>query len=174
MNILDAESVAGGMKGLLGLLLLVFPLSAQILPSLPPSDRVLSREEVKNFWIHHLRRSPLPPRGNGLHPEKQQRHAAAKEAILRQIARIHLGHFDIQARLAQLEHNVEAHERRGETDLAETTEIRLFRLREHLLNLARLEAEIELARKLDDHLDRIDALESQIDTLRQQIQTDCH
>ncbi|BCX48483.1 hypothetical protein HAHE_23910 [Haloferula helveola] len=139
------------------------------LPEIPRSDRVLSLDEVKNYWINTLCRAPLPAKGNGLHPEQQQRRVAAEQQILDRIRQIREGKHDTAAQLARLAHNADAYDKLGDAAAAGETEARLFALREHLAKLAKLEAERALAEKLDEELDRIDSLEAEISSLKSQI-----
>lgn len=144
-------------------------LAALELPAIPASDRVLTREEVKNFWMNHIQRSPLPPKGTGLHPDVQRAHAQAKVDRAKLIQRIKAGDFDTRAQLARLEHNVDALEKLGDMEAAKATEERLHKLREHLATLAKLQADRELAKRASEALDRIAALEAEIATLESEI-----
>ncbi|MEM9238307.1 MAG: hypothetical protein AAGB14_16165, partial [Verrucomicrobiota bacterium] len=77
------------------LLLLGFPLCAAELPTIPASDRILSSQEVKNYWLNVLHRKPLPPKSTGLHPQKQQ---ARQDEIVRRrklISGIRAGSHDL-------------------------------------------------------------------------------
>ncbi len=147
----------------------LLPLAASDFPAIPDSTRILSREEVKNFWVNHLRRRPLPPRPNGLHPERQR---AWDQAIAQRRSRIRAirnGHHDTRAQLVRLEHNAEAWDRLGLPEQAKEVEARLYTLREHLATIAKLEAEKRLWIRLGEALDRIDELEREISNLRAEV-----
>jgi hypothetical protein len=150
-------------------LLLACSLKAGNLPSVPPSDRVLSTEEVKNYWLNAIPKKKLPPKANGLHPEDQ----AHRERVIQQrknlMQQVRQGVHDTDAKLATLAHNVDAHTKRGEDQKAKHAEERLFALREHLSKLATLEVQRETARKLAEAHDQIAGLESEISALRQTI-----
>lgn len=158
------------------MLLSACALHAAELPSIPPSERILGPEEVKNYWLNALPMMELPAKGSGLHPEQtaiRQREIRARKSLIGQIKK---GAHDIDAKLASLRHNADAHTRRGEGEKAQQAETRLWALREHLSKLATLKAQRETAEKLGEATDQIASLEAEISSLRQAIgnQTNCN
>lgn len=115
------------------------PLAAANFPVVPRSERVLSEEDVKDFWITRLRSMPFPPPASGeLEGESErERELARRKALTREIRE---GLHDVAARLVSLSHNVEVWSRRGDEHAAARTEATLVRLRERLARLAELEA----------------------------------
>lgn len=113
------------------------PLAAANFPVVPRSERVLSEEDVKDFWITRLRSMPFPPPEPGELEGESERELARRKALTQEIRE---GLHDVAARLVSLNHNVEAWIRRGNLDEAARTEERLVRLRERLARLAELEA----------------------------------
>jgi hypothetical protein len=143
------------------------PLSAADFPVIPPSDRVLTVQEVKSYWLNRLRAQPLPPETTRLHPEK----AAARRAEIRRrralMEDIRAGHHDLAARLVCLSHNLEAWSRRGEDAKSDACEQRLIRLREHVATLAALEARREAAVKVGEAAERMAAMSEEIRRLKE-------
>ena len=151
------------------LLLFTGSLYAAEPPKVPASDRILSSKEVKNYWLNAIPKIKLPAKGNGLHPEQQakrERVIQERKALMHQIKQ---GAHDVDAKLASLAHNVDAHIQRGEEKKSKLAEERLYTLREHLSKLATLEAQREAARKLSEAADQIASLESEIASLNQTI-----
>lgn len=143
------------------------PLSAADFPVVPPSDRVLTVQEVKTFWLNRLRFQALPPKATLLHPEKD---AARRAEIHRRRAlmeEIRVGQHDLAARLVCLSHNVEAWTRLGEETKSDACEQRLIRLREHVAKLATLEAQREAAVKVGEAADRMAAMSEEIQQLKE-------
>lgn len=143
------------------------PLAAADFPVLPPSDRVLSVEQVKTYWVNRLRSQPLPPKATRLYPEKE---AARRAEIQRRRAlmeAIRQGHHDLAARLVCLSHNVEAWSRLGNETRSAEVEQRLIRLREHVARLATLEAQREAAVKVGAAADRMAAMGEEIQRLKE-------
>jgi ubiquinone biosynthesis protein Coq4 len=150
-------------------LLVVASLRAADLPAIPPSDKILTVEQVKNYWLNAIPKTKLPAKGNGLHPEQQAARAQAITRLRTQMTEIKQGRHDIDARVASLVHNVDAYTKLGEEEKAKMAEERLFALREHLSKLATLEVQRDTARKLGEATDRIASLEREINTLQQTI-----
>lgn len=151
------------------LLLVATPALALELPGIPPSDRILSLEQVRNFWINSIRGARMPPRPNGLHPKEQEKWDRQLAERRRLVRAIREGTHDTRAQLARLEHNAAAWDRLGDDTRAAQAEERLHALREHLAKLAELEERRRLWVKLGESLDRIDALEAEISSLRAEL-----
>ncbi|MEK7951100.1 hypothetical protein [Luteolibacter soli] len=133
---------------------------------MPPSDRVLTVEQVKTFWVSRLRSEALPSKSTALHPEKD---AARRSEIHRRrglMEEIRAGHHDLAARLVCLSHNVEAWSRLGDEPKSDAAEQRLIRLREHVAKLATLEAQREAAVKVGEAADRMIARSEEIQQLK--------
>lgn len=145
---------------------------AQLAP-IPESDRVLTQEEVKNYWINQIRNAPLGSRPLGLEPEKQKEWDSKVRGRKRQIAEIRGGGYDNQARLAQLKHNTVAWQRLGDSEKSGKAKQELMELEVHLAQLAKLKAEKkraeEEARAAQASKEHMQRLESEISALRQQI-----
>ena len=139
------------------------------MPVIPPSERILSLDEVKNFWIHSLRGRPIPPKPSGLYPERIAAWRSALRSRRDRIEAIRGGIHDTEARLAQLAHNAEAHRRRGDEAGRHRSERELFELREHLATLAKLQAERRAAQDLSRAARQVDALASEVSSLRAEI-----
>ncbi|MEP4076817.1 hypothetical protein [Haloferula sp.] len=153
----------------LSLLLLVCSLHGAELPAIPESNRVLTSDEVKNYWLNAIPKMELPAKGNGLHPEQQakrERKIEQRKTLMREIKS---GKYDVDAKLASLSHNVVAHTQLGETDKAKMSEERLYLLREHLSKLATLKAQRDIAEKLSEATDQIASLKAEISSLEQTI-----
>ena len=143
------------------------PLSAAHFPVVPPSDRVLTVEQVKTFWVSRLRTETLPPKATLLHPEKD---ATRRSEIQRRqglMEEIRAGQHDLAARLVCLSHNVEAWSRLGDEPNSDATEQRLIRLREHVAKLATLEAQREAAVKVGEAADRMATMSEEIQRLKE-------
>ncbi len=143
------------------------PLTAAHFPTLPPSDRVLSTTEVKNFWMDHLQSQPLTPPTTLLHPEKEearQREIARRDDL---ITAIREGQHDLAARLVCLSHNVEAWNRRGDDSKSYEAERQLLAVREHVARIATLEAQREAAVKLGQAADRVAVMDAELQRLRE-------
>lgn len=143
------------------------PLSAADFPLVPPSDRVLTVEQVKTFWVNRLRSEALPPKATLLHPETN---AARRSEIERRrclMEEIYAGQHDLAARLVCLSHNVEAWSRLGDETKSDATEQRLIRLREHVARLATLEAQREAAVKVGEAADRMATMSEEIQRLKE-------
>jgi len=142
------------------------PLSAAHFPVVPPSDSVLTVQQVKAFWVSRLRSQPLPRKSTPLLPEKN---AARRAEIQRRrglMEEIRAGQHDLAARLVCLSHNVEAWSRLGDETKSEAAEQRLIRLREHVAKLATLEARREAAVKVGEAAERMATMGEEIQRLK--------
>lgn len=142
------------------------PLTAADFPRVPPSDRVLSTMEVKDFWVNHLSSQPLAP-PTRLHPETEEARQREIERRDSLIAAIRNGQHDLAARLVSLSHNVEAWTRLGEDNKAYEAERQLLAVREHVARIATLEAQREAAIKLGQAADRVAVMDAELQRLRQ-------
>ena len=142
------------------------PLSAAHFPVVPPSDRVLTVEQVKTFWVSRLRSEALPSKATALHPEKDIARRAEIQRRRGLMEEIRAGHHDLAARLVCLSHNVEAWSRLGDETKSDSSEQRLIRLREHVAKLATLEAQREAAVKVGEAADRMAAMGEEIQELK--------
>ena len=158
------------LRGLLLSLCACLPLAAESLPRLPASDRVLTEAEVKNFWLNTIRQRPVPPTPSRLYPEHRQRRQHLIEERADLMHAIRGGSYDIEARLACLQHNVAAWKARGNPDKAWETEKQLLRLREHVAKLDTLQAQKAAAEKVSATADEVAALKAEIEQLRAQVQ----
>jgi hypothetical protein len=147
----------------------ILPLSAESLPELPASDRVLTEAEVKNFWVNTIRNRPVPAMPTRLYPEKQARWRSLIEERRNVMEAIRGGSYDTEARMACLDHNVEAWKLRGDPAQAWEAEKQLIRLREHLAKLDTLRAQKDAAEKVSAMASHVSALQAEIDSLRSQI-----
>jgi hypothetical protein len=142
------------------------PLSAADFPVVPLSDRVLTVEQVKTFWVKRLRSQALPPQATPYHPERNPVRRTEIQRRRGLTEEIRAGHHDLAARLVCLSHNVEAWSRLGDEPKSDAAEQRLIRLREHVAKLATLEAQREAAVKLGDAADRMVAMSEEIQQLK--------
>jgi hypothetical protein len=143
------------------------PLSAADFPLVPPSDRVLTVEQVKTFWVNRLRSQALPQKATLLHPEKNSTRSTEIQRRLGLMEEIRAGHHDLAARLVCLSHNVEAWSRLGDETKSDASEQRLIRLREHVAKLVTLEAQREAAVKVGEAADRMAAMSEEIQQLKE-------
>lgn len=146
--------------------------------TIPESDRMLSTEEVKNFWIHQIRKALLGSRPLGLEPEKQKKWDALVAKRKGQIAAIKRGSYDNEARLAQLRHNAEAWKRLGNLEKSRGANQQMMELEVHLAQLEALEADKkkseEEAKAAQASVEHMKRLESEIKALRAQIASSQH
>ncbi len=141
-------------------------LTARNLPSIPPSERILTIESVRNFWINSLQQQSIPTKPTGLHPEKQaawQRNLDSRESL---ITAIRNGDRNIDARLAQLRHNATAWRKQGNETEAEAAEARLREIQEHLALLETLELQRKAAQSQIDAAERLKGIEAEIAAIR--------
>ncbi len=106
------------------------PLTAADFPLVPRSDRVLTVNEVKRFWIDRLgTRSSEAPQRRMESADKSRETEVADE--------IRSGHHDVAARLVCLSHNIEAWTRLGNMEKAQESRRKLLRLRQCLAKSSR-------------------------------------
>ena len=146
---------------------------AQSFPSIPASDRVLTTQEVKNFWINKTLRTPVPPKPTGLHPHAQARWSARLRERHSFVEAIRSGQFDTKARLTKLEHNIQAWQTRDNEEKARESERDLRELREHLSRLETLRLQRKAARAQIDAAERVAELEAEIYRLQRLCNSDC-
>lgn len=138
---------------------------AESLPVLPPSTRVLSQQEVKNFWINTLRRKAVPDKPSSLRPGEL---AAWKGMIRRRgslILAIRNGEHDTPARLVQLRHNIRAWREQGADAEALAVEAELQKLEEHLSRMRTLAAQRDAAEAQVDAAESLDRIEAKLSTI---------
>lgn len=144
-------------------------LAAAGLPAIPDSERVVTRQEVKNYWIHHIRHAPVASRPLGLEPEKQRAWDARMAARQARIRAILAGNHDLDARHAQLQHNLEAWRLQENAEEVAKVEAELQRLREHLARMAALKAEKERSERATEAERRARHLEQENRSLRSRL-----
>ena len=158
----------------LRLLILTFVLSGiargmESLPTIPASDRILTVEQVRNFWINSLLRKPIPPKPSGLYPRQQatwRYQLATRQAA---ITAIESNQYATEARMAQLSHNSAAWRRRGNEVEANKCDAELRKIELHLAELETLSMQRAAAQAQIDAAERIKQLEATISSLSQ-----CH
>lgn len=133
---------------------------------IPPSDRVLSMQEVKNHWINTVRDLPIPRKPNGLHPQARERWRANLQKRQDFIEAVRSGTHDTRAELARLEHNAEAWRRQGNEERAAATTTQLRGLREHLARLELLEVQRQAALAQIEASRQLAAIQAELDALR--------
>ena len=141
-------------------------LAAQSLPTIPPSTRILTQEQVKNFWITSLQHQPIPPQPLGLHPERQsawERSVVALDALIQSVRH---GERDIDAKLVQLLHNAGAWHQLGNEKEAEAAEARLREIQGFLALMETLEMQRRAAQSQIDAAERLRDIEAEISALR--------
>lgn len=141
-------------------------LAAQNLPAIPPSERILTTESVKNFWINTLQNQPVPAKPTRLHPEQQaawQRDLDSRESLIRSIRN---GDRNIDAKLAQLGHNAAAWRRQGNETEAEAAEAKAREIHIYLARLATLELQRKAAQSQIDAVERLKNIEAEIAAIR--------
>ena len=145
-------------------------LAAQDLPEIPPSERILTTDSVKNFWLNSLQQQPIPTKPTGLHPEKQevwQRELDSRESLIKAIRN---GERNIDAKLAQLRHNAAAWRRQGNETEAEAAEAKHREIQEHLVLLEILELQRKATKAQIDSAEALKGIEAEIAAIRQS----CH
>lgn len=114
------------LNGLLLCLLLPTSLRAsEFLPAIPPSDRVITVQEVRNFWINQLLRLPIPAKPSGLYPQEQAAWRSRLNARKATLTAIETGHYGTEAKIAQLTHNAHAWRLKGNETEAKKAETEL-------------------------------------------------
>lgn len=139
---------------------------AEQLVPIPPSDRVFTVTEIKNFWVNALRKLPMPKKPSGLHPEAQEewrRNLNRRRAFVNSVR---AGDYDTQAVIVQLGHNTEAWRWRGEEEKAEATLKKLRMRQEHLARMELLEMQRRAATTQIEALENLKAIEIELSALR--------
>lgn len=132
----------------------------------PPSDRILTAGEVKNFWVNAVRALPVPNEPSGLHPGAQARWRRNLERRLDFVEAVRAGAHDTRAELVRLEHNREAWRRRGDEAQAAAAANRMRDLREHLARLETLRSQRQAARAQVETARTLEAIEAELAALR--------
>lgn len=148
---------------------LCLPLAAESFPAVPASDRVLTVAEVKNYWVNTIAKRPLPPKPTGLYPEKQAQWQQRVEQRQELMKSVRGGSYDTDAKLAALNHNVEAWRLQGDETKRTEAERQLNEFKEHLARLATLEAQRRAAEAVIEMADRVRSLEAEISSLRSEL-----
>lgn len=143
------------------------------MPQIPPSDRVLSVQEVKNFWINTIKKMPIPNKPTGLHPEKRHQWHAKLEWRKGFISDVRNGVYDTNAKLVQLKHNADAWHRQGNEKKSQVAKVQLREMNEHLARLEVLELQRRAAQAQINAAEKIRALEEEISLLRSSCSHDC-
>lgn len=142
---------------------------AESLPVLPPSTRVLTQQEVKNFWINTLRRKAVPDKPSSLRPGE----LSSWRAMIRRrgslILAVRNGDYDTPARLVQLRHNIRAWREQGAEEEALAVEAELQKLEEHLSRMRTLAAQRDAAKAQVDAAESLERIESRLSS----IETNC-
>ena len=154
---------------LLSLLLFNYSPAQESLPPIPASARILTLEEVQNYWVNQLSKKPLPKKPTGLHPEKQAQWRTIVAQRNSFIASIQAGQCKTRATLAQLRHNSAAYTALKQDDKAKKTTAQLQDLEVHLENIKTLRLQQEAARKELADSKKLDALQNRIDQLESQL-----
>ena len=144
------------MRTLILLLAFMAPLSSVAIefPKVPPSSRILTAEEVQNYWFNTLKKQPTAKRPNGLYPLQQRmwdRNQEARKASLRSIL---AGKYHGEALLAALAHNIEVYRSTEKWDALAATQSELQNILEHRSKLALLEAQRRSAERVASAAER--------------------
>ena len=141
--------------------------------SIPPSDRVLSVQEVKNFWINTTRMQRIPREPSRLHPDaraKWKRLVAQRQDF---IEAIRSGDLDTEAELAQLKHNTVAWRLQGHPEKSEASSRKRRELETHLARLQSLSAQRLAALAQADAAVQIRRLDAERLAMRSSCQKAC-
>ena len=147
--------------------------AAVVMPAIPDSGRILTLENVKNFWANSLLLSPLPPEPGGLHPAGKLEWNALVERRRTLFYEIKAGSRNIEARLAQLTHNAHTHRQLGRTAEALVVQLEYQSLAEHVARLEVLEAERQTALAQAEAARAVQRIEAEIACLRSQCTQSC-
>ncbi|MES2922520.1 MAG: hypothetical protein V4819_13285 [Verrucomicrobiota bacterium] len=140
---------------------------AQDLPAIPPSDRILTTESVKNFWLNTLQQQPVPAKPTGLHPEQQaawQQDLDSRASLIRAIRN---GDRNTDAKLAELRHNATAWRQQGNGKDADAAEAKLREIQEHLARLETLEIQRKAAQSQIDAAETLKSIAAEIAAIRE-------
>jgi hypothetical protein len=130
-------------------------LLAAPMPDLPSSERILTLENVRSYWINTLQARPIPTKPLGLHPERQsewQRKLNQRNALIESLRR---GDYDTDANLAALRHNAAVWRQQGKLAEAEAADARIREINEHLSRMATLEMQRRAAQSQIDSAQRL-------------------
>lgn len=141
-------------------------LAARSLPAIPPSTRILTTEQVKNYWINSLQHQPVPSKPSGLHPEQQSAWRRNLESLESLIRSVRNGERDTDAKLAQLRHNADAWHQLGNEPEAEAAETKLRVIQGYLALMETLEMQRKAAQSQIDAAERLKGIEAEIAALR--------
>lgn len=141
--------------------------ASDFLPAIPPSDRVITVQEVRNFWINQLLRLPIPTKPSGLYPQEQAAWRSRLNARKATLTAIESGHYGTEAKIVQLTHNAHAWRLKGNETEAKKAETELRNIELHLAKLATLSLQREAAQAQIDSAERIRAIEAEVSTCRQ-------
>lgn len=123
------------MRTLVLLLLLTLSAHAWIddhpLPTIPRTSRILTIEDVETYWFNVLRRTKIPRRPSALHPEQQKQWDAKIAQFKSRLRQILDGHFQHEADVAMLQHNIVAWQRKGDLEESRKCRAELQALLEH-------------------------------------------
>jgi hypothetical protein len=128
--------------------LTAFPARAVTLPEVPDSLRILTRQEVKNYWVNQL---PEPVEPSSLARGYQDlmvtyRHEVGERQQL--ILAIRVGKYEQRAEIVRLRHNILAYHRKGDDD-------KVFEFGEELAKLEAAEAQQAAQSAQADRLERL-------------------
>lgn len=134
------------------------------MPKIPQSERILTFQEVKNFWMNEIIHASFPREPSGLYPREQAEWRNALRARNEKLRDIRCGLFDEEARIAQLRHNSHAwrlkgHEQQANLLDAELRKITLYRAQLESLQFQRqaLQNQVDLIVKIDELKRQIEA-----------------
>jgi hypothetical protein len=139
---------------------------SETLPEIPGSSRVITFPQVRNFWIRALQAKPVPPKPNGLHPDRQSTWSRALADRNATIEAIRNGDHDTEALLVLHSHNAAAWRLSGNEEAAMAEEATLRELREHLARMHTLEFLARAAQSQIDSAERLRNIEAELESLR--------
>ena len=144
------------MRTIVLLLALLAPLTTRAveLPKIPASTRILTTEEVQNYWFNTLRNQPRPKRPSGLYPLQQRMWDREREAEKARLRAILNGKYQSEALLAALTHNVEVYRALEKWEALAATQSEIQRILEHRSKMAALEAQRQSAERVANAAER--------------------
>jgi hypothetical protein len=140
---------------------------------IPPSDRILTVEEVKNFWINSVQCLPVPPEPSGLHPRAKEQWRDGLRRRQSFVRAVRSGVHDTRAIQVQLRHNARTWRLRGNEDEADTVTKQLRKLREHLARMNALKAQRRSALAQIAATEKLAAIEAELAALRSSCSSGC-
>lgn len=128
----------------------LLPLSAapSPFPSIPASDRLLTAEQVQNYWYHTLKDQDVSKRPGGSHPLQQRVWDREQEARKAKLAAILKGKHRDEAHRAALAHNLGVYRLQERWEALAATQAELQKAIEHEARMAALEAQRESAERV--------------------------